>query len=80
MLDPEGPEPVYRQLANLIRERIDSGELPPDRPIPSVARMVQEHSVARGTALHALRLLVDEGRVVIVKGRGAYVVRRDGAR
>ncbi|MGH3655650.1 MAG: GntR family transcriptional regulator [Micromonosporaceae bacterium] len=73
MIDPDGPVPVYRQLANLIREQIESGEIPPDRPIPSAARLVQEHGVARGTALHAIRVLVDEGLVYVVEGKGTYV-------
>lgn len=73
MIDPDGPIPVYLQLANMLREQIEAGQLPPDRPIPSVARLVQEHGVARGTALHAVRVLVDEGLVYVVQGKGTYV-------
>jgi GntR family transcriptional regulator len=73
MIDPDGPVPLYRQLADLLRERIERGELPPGRPIPSVARLQQEHGLARGTVLHALRVLVDEGLVYVVPGKGAYV-------
>jgi GntR family transcriptional regulator len=76
MLDPDGPTPLYQQLAALLRARIDSGDLPPDRPIPSVARLVQEYGVARGTALHAVEVLREEGLVVVVPGRGTYVVDR----
>jgi GntR family transcriptional regulator len=76
MLDPDGPTPLYQQLAALLRARIDSGDLPPDRPIPSVARLQQEYGVARGTALHAVEVLREEGLVVVVPGRGTYVVGR----
>jgi GntR family transcriptional regulator len=38
--------------------------------------LMQEHGVARGTAAKAVRLLVDEGLVRIVPGRGAYVAER----
>jgi DNA-binding GntR family transcriptional regulator len=37
---------------------------------------MQEHGVARGTAAKAVRLLVDDGLVRIVPGRGAYVTKR----
>lgn len=35
---------------------------------------MQEHGVARGTAAKAVQVLVSEGRVRIVPGRGAYVL------
>jgi GntR family transcriptional regulator len=38
--------------------------------------LMQEHDVARGTAAKAVRVLVDEGLVRIVPGRGAYVTER----
>ena len=68
--------PVYVQLAALLRAAIESGELPPDRPLPSYITLMQEHGVARGTVAKAVRVLVDEGRVRIVPGRGAYVTKR----
>src|SRR5207344_3351537 len=40
--------PVYLQLAGLLRARIESGEIEPDRPLPSYTRLMQEHGVARG--------------------------------
>jgi GntR family transcriptional regulator len=73
VIDPDGPIPVYRQLADLIREQIERGDLPPDRPIPSVARLQQEHGLARGTVLKAVHVLIDEGLVYVVPGRGTYV-------
>lgn len=68
--------PVYLQLAALLREGIESGELQPDRPLPSYMTLMQEHEVARGTVAKAVGLLVDEGLVRIVPGRGAYVTPR----
>jgi GntR family transcriptional regulator len=68
--------PVYLQLAAILRAAIKSGELEPDRPLPSYMTLMQEHGVARGTAAKAVRVLVDEGLVQIVPGRGAYVIER----
>lgn len=76
MIDPEGPVPVYQQLAAILRERIKRGELPPNRPIPSVARLQQEYGLARGTILHTVRVLVDEGLVYVVPGKGTFVKER----
>ena len=75
MIDPDGPTPVYQQIADRLRERIQSGELVPDRPIPSETQLMQEFGVARLTARKAVRVLVDEGMVYVVRGRGSYVAR-----
>ena len=71
--DPLAPIPRYRQIATIIRRRIESGELQPERPIPSEARIMQEFGVARATARHAVELLRDEGLVVKVPGLGTFV-------
>jgi len=72
-IDPLGPTPVYRQLARILRDRIASGDLAPNRPIPSEAQLRQEYGVARGTARKAVQVLRDERLVVTVTGRGTYV-------
>lgn len=75
-IDAEGPDPIYRQVAGIIRGRIESGAIPPNRPVPSVAQLVQEFGIARGTAIKVLDLLRAEGLVRTVPGRGTYVVER----
>lgn len=75
-IDPLGEVPVYLQLAQVLRERIASGELEPNRPLPSYTSLMQDYAVARGTAAKAVRVLVGEGLVRIVPGKGAYVTRR----
>ncbi len=37
---------------------------------------MREHGVARETARKAVRVLVGEGLVYVVQGRGAYVTKR----
>jgi GntR family transcriptional regulator len=75
-IDPLGETPVYLQLASIVRDRIRSGELQPNRPVPSLTALVQEYGIARGTAAKAIGVLVDEGLVRIVPGKGAFVIRR----
>jgi DNA-binding GntR family transcriptional regulator len=72
-VDPQSATPVYLQVAARIRERIASGDLQPDRPIPSESAIEQEFEVARGTARKAIAVLREEGLVITVKGRGSYV-------
>lgn len=69
--------PVYLQLAAILRSAIERGQIEPDRPLPSYTTLMQEHGVARGTAAKAVQVLVGEGLVKIVPGRGAYVTRLD---
>lgn len=68
---------VDLQLAAILRAAIEHGDLAPDRPLPSYTTLMQERDVARGTAAKAVQVLVGEGLVKIVPGRGAYVTRLD---
>jgi DNA-binding GntR family transcriptional regulator len=72
-VDHDSPEPLYRQVAGLLRARIASGEL--TSRLPSLKTIAQEYGVSHVTAEKAVALLRDEGLVVVVVGRGAYVKR-----
>ena len=72
-IDPLSSVPVYVQLASILRAQIESGELQPDRPLPSETTLLQEYGVARGTSRKAVELLRDEGLIITVRGRGSYV-------
>jgi len=72
-VDPESATPVYVQVAEILRARIESGELVPDRPVPSEAQLQQEFGIARGTARKGIALLRELGLVVTVRGRGSFV-------
>ncbi len=72
-VDREGDIPPYLQIAAIIRQRIESGDLAPGKPVPSVAQIVGEFGVARTTAQKALWVLRDEGLVRTVKGWGTFV-------
>jgi GntR family transcriptional regulator len=73
MIDSESATPVYLQLAALLRARIQSGELQPNRPIPSEIHLEQQYGVARGTARKSIALLRSEGLVITIRGKGTYV-------
>jgi GntR family transcriptional regulator len=72
-VDSESATPVYVQVAEILRARIESGDLQPDRPVPSESQLQQELGVARGTARKGIALLREQGLVVTVRGRGSFV-------
>ncbi len=65
--------PVYRQLADLLREAINAGTLAEGKPLPSEFTLMGEHGVSRDTVRKAVGVLRDEGLVVTVQGKGSYV-------
>ena len=73
-IDPTGPVPPYRQIAEIISKRIKSGEYPKDSRIPTESEMVETWEVARTTARRAIALLREEGLVQTVPQRGTYVL------
>jgi GntR family transcriptional regulator len=72
-VDHDAATPLWRQLADILRSQIESGELESGRVMPSEATLMQEHELARGTVRKALDVLVEDGLVVRVQGRGTYV-------
>ena len=72
-VDPDSATPVYVQVAEILRARIEAGELLPDRPVPSESQLQQEFGVARGTARKGIAVLREQGWVVTVRGRGSFV-------
>ncbi|WP_067794223.1 GntR family transcriptional regulator [Actinomadura formosensis] len=69
--------PPSRQIADAIRARIESGDIPPGRRIPSLTELEAEYDVARDTLRKAVRILKDAGLVETVPGMGVYVVEPD---
>jgi DNA-binding GntR family transcriptional regulator len=73
-IDYESGEPVYLQIARLIRDQIIKGELPVGAQIPSGNAIHQSKGVTRMTYQHAVDQLRDAGLVVTRPGRGTFVV------
>jgi GntR family transcriptional regulator len=64
----------YRELADELRRRIDSGEIPVGSTLPRITDLMEEHGLAKQTVREAVGLLADEGLVVTLR-RGGTVVR-----
>jgi GntR family transcriptional regulator len=73
VIDPTADRAVYKQIADLLRAAITSGELAPGAQLPSEQELVDEHGVARGTVRQAIMLLRSEGLVDVERGRGSFV-------
>jgi GntR family transcriptional regulator len=74
-LDPFADDPLYVQLAAVLRDSIASGEI--ERRVPSAATLAQQYEVAKGTAERALAVLREEGLIRSASGRGHFVVPPD---
>jgi GntR family transcriptional regulator len=72
-IDPTGPVAPYRQIAAILRSRIESGEYPKGTRIPTESELVETFEVARTTARRSIALLREEGLVETVPQRGSYV-------
>lgn len=64
----------YLQIADDIARQIDAGDLPPRAALPSIDRLAAEYGVARMTIVRAVRVLTDRGLVVVLSGRGTFVL------
>lgn len=68
--------PRYRQLADLLRQRISNGQLNAGDRLPSESELCDEHGVSRGTVVRAIAELVSQGLVSRRQGSGSYVATR----
>jgi DNA-binding GntR family transcriptional regulator len=75
-IDPDARRPPYLQLADILREQIQSGEIPPGRRIPSMMEIETEYGLARNTIKKAFDVLKAEGLVEAEPGRGMFVVEK----
>jgi DNA-binding GntR family transcriptional regulator len=72
-IDHDAEEPLYLQLAAILRGQIRAGEI--TSRVPSVKTLTQQYTVAQGTAERALAVLRDEGLIRSRMGRGHFVIR-----
>jgi GntR family transcriptional regulator len=73
VIDHDGPVTPYRQLAAILRARIERGDWAPGRRMASENDLVQEYGLARTTVRRAIAALVEDGIVTVVPQRGTFV-------
>lgn len=73
VLDRDGSVPLYVQLENLIRKKIETGEWPVGKMMPSENKIGQACGVSRMTIRNVITKLEQEGLVERVMGKGTFV-------
>ncbi|CAH0261115.1 GntR family transcriptional regulator [Enterobacter ludwigii] len=68
-----GNKPMYRQIADALREKITAGELKPGDALPTESSLQETFSVSRVTVRQALKLLTEEQIIESIQGSGSYV-------
>ena len=71
----EGPVAPWRQIAQIYRDKIESGELQAGDRVPSIRTLAQEYEVATTTAQKVIEALRDEG-LIVTSPMGAFVAER----
>ena len=74
MLNPGSPVPLYHQLADILLEKIRSGEYPAAAKIPSEHELAETYGIGRPTARQATDLLVRKNILVRKRGSGTFVM------
>jgi GntR family transcriptional regulator len=72
-LDRRSPVPVYIQISDAIRERIEAGELQADAVLPSSQLLCEKLGVTRMTLRQAYAVLEREGLIDAQRGRGTFI-------
>ena len=66
--------PIYLQLREVVRSKIEDGEYAPGTAIPSENILAETYGINRLTVRSAIDALVQEGILKRVQGKGVYVM------
>ncbi|WP_244304113.1 GntR family transcriptional regulator [Streptomyces lydicus] len=75
MIEFAPDRPRWRQVADVIRERIADGTYPPGTRVPSVVEMLEEFGIATTTGQKVHRGLRAEGLIYTEPGMGSFVAK-----
>src|SRR5256886_6007709 len=69
-------EAMYRQIADDLRGKIESGETAPGAQLPTEIEFMDQYHASRNTVRDAIKLLTTRGLVEARAGQGTFVVER----
>ncbi|MBN2658967.1 MAG: GntR family transcriptional regulator [Spirochaetales bacterium] len=75
ILDHNSPLPLYEQLADVLRSKIKTGEIKENEKIEPEVDIADKLKVSRGTVRQALDILVNEGLLKRIQGKGTFVTK-----
>lgn len=73
MINSQGGEPTFRQIADDLRAEIRRGRIRPGQLLPSETTLGQQYGVSRLTARAAVNVLRAEGLAELRRGQGVVV-------
>jgi GntR family transcriptional regulator len=68
--------PLYRQIANQLRRRIEAGDLREGMQVPTEDQLMASYHASRNTVRGALKELTTRGLVYTLHGKGTFVAER----
>jgi len=74
-IDPSSGTPIYRQIADQIRQAVAGGLLRPGDRLPSVRDLALSLTINPNTVVKAYDELEREGLIEMARGKGAFVSR-----
>lgn len=72
-LQRAGPQPIYKQIVDWMRQQITGGAWPEHYKLPSEIDLAAELRVSRGTLRKAILELTADGLLLQIHGRGTFV-------
>ncbi|MGA7342200.1 MAG: GntR family transcriptional regulator [Terracidiphilus sp.] len=72
-LDRRSGIPLYHQIQQRLLEQIQSGELQPGKPLPSIQQIAALMGVSQMTVRQAVRALIELGVIYSRQGKGTFI-------
>ena len=76
IIETDSMTPLYKQLSDIIEEKINNGEYPTGYMLPSEAKLCDIFKVSRVTVRKAITYLVEREMVIRRHGKGTFVVKK----
>src|SRR5215472_16883315 len=70
------PEPLYRQIADDLRNRIESGELAQGSQLATEVELRDQYNASRNTVRDAIKWLTTLGLLETRPGQGTFVIEK----
>ncbi len=80
LIDYNNPEPLYKQIANDLREQVQEKKLFPGQQIPSQRELSESYEVSLITVKKAISELINTGILYSRIGKGTYVAKQTSGR
>jgi GntR family transcriptional regulator len=76
MINKNSQIPYYLQVRENLLKKIDDGVFKPEEKIPSEEELCKYYNVSRPTIRQAIKELINDGKLIIKKGKGTYAIKQ----